>query len=214
MCAVWGGIYMLRQTVQSVSISRIPVESKALPKERPADDFDDEMRPAIALECAKKSTLGAAPSIKSKSNPLAGEEASPSEDIKGDDEQNTELSSEEKKANKVEDGNALPLDGLNAKDCEESSSSSAVRPLQHVISVEFQDSAEANPKPDSRSDPGSKVGRKSVHCSALLLSAEKVILPSTLLRAALVTRVLVCKDNQTESSGIEAASDEVLAKSR
>lgn len=208
---------MLRQTVQSVKISRVPVESNALPKECPNDDFDDEMRPATALECAEESALsdGAAPSIKSKSSPLAGEEASPSEDIKGDDVRNTELSSEERKMNGVEDGNALLIEGLNAKkDCAELSSSSAVRPLQHVISVEFQDSADANPKPDSRSDPGSKEGRKTVHCSALLLSAEKVILLSTLLRAALVTRVLVCKDNKTESSGIEAVSDEVLAKSR
>jgi hypothetical protein len=221
MCAVWGGIYMLRQTVQSVTISRVPVKSKAFPKELPTDDFDDEMRPASGLECAKESALsdGAVPSIKnkskSKSSLLAGEEASPSEDGKGDDCQNTELSSEEKKVNGVEDGDTLLLEGLNAKkDCEESSSSSAVRPLQHVISVEFQDSAEANPKPDTRSDPGSKEGRKTVHCSALLLSAEKVILPSTLLRAALVTRVLVCKDNKTDLSGIEAVSDEVLAKSR
>ena len=210
---------MLRQTVQSVTISRIPVESKAHPKDRPNDDFDEEIRPATALECAEESFLsdGAVPSIKSKSksSPLAGEEVSPSGDIKGDDGQNTELSSHEKKVNKVEDGNALLLEGLDEKkDCEESSSSSVVRPLQHVISVEFQDSAEANPRPDSRSDPGSEEGRKTVHCSALLLSAEKVIFPSTLLRAALVTRVLVCKDNKTDSSGIEAVSDEVLAKSR
>ena len=208
MCAVWGGIYMLRQTVQSVSISRIPVESKALVKERPSNDFDGEMPPATALECAEEND--AAPSIKSKSSPLAGEEASPSEDRNGDDDQNTELSSEEKKMNKVKDGDSVLLEGLNEKDCEGSSSSSVLKPLQHVISVEFQDSAEANPKPD----PGSKEGRKAVHCSALLLSAEKVIFPSTLLRAALVTRVLVCKDNKTESSGIEAVSDEVLAKSR
>ena len=209
---------MLRQTIQSVTSSRVPVESKAHPKVRPTDDFDGDIRPATALECAEESVLsdGAALNTKSKSksSPLAGEEASPSEDRIGDDDQDTESSSVEKKMNKIEDGDSVLQEGSNEKDCEESSSSSVVRPLQHVISVDFQDSAEANPGSDSRSDPDSKDSRKTVHCAALLLSAEKVILPSTLLRAALVTRVLVCKDNKTESSGIEAASDEVLAKSR
>lgn len=206
---------MLRQTVQSVTISRIPVESRALAKERPTDDFDGEMRPAAALECSEEITLSDGAALSIESSPLVGEGASPSEDRNGDDDQNTELSSNEKKTNKVEDGDSAFLEGLNEKkDSDESSSSSVLKPLQHVISVEFQDSAEANPKPDSKSDSGLKEGRKAVHCSALLLSTEKVILPSTLLRAALVTRVLVCKDNKTESSGIEAVSDEVLAKSR
>ena len=201
---------MLRQTVQSVTISRIPAERNVIPEENFPCDVAYKMQIATSLDSLEKnSSSDDANDVNIKSNRGTIEE---NQETYGAQVQKREMSSEKKKMDQVEVVCATPIHGM--KETTESNSSSTGKPLHHRISVSFQESVEVNFRSDSSQISSTDDGRKTVHCSALLLSAEKVVLPSNLLRAALLTRVLVCKDSKTESSGIESADDTVAVKSR
>ena len=214
---------MLRQTVQSVTISRLSVKKKVLPEKSSAYGAYDEKQRATTttLDSVEINTSG---ENSNKNNLISTEKG---EEIIEGHNQNTELSNEKEKEKEEEkEKDKEKLDGIEAvydisvrgldemKNSAELSSPSPLEPLQHLISVALQDAIEANARPDSSTGPSSEESRKTVRCSALLVSADKVILPSNLLRAALVTRVLICKDNRAESSSVQAADDVVAAKSR
>ena len=218
---------MLRQSMQSVIISRIPVIKKVSPlKESSPSDINSKKQIAAALGLIKNNILSddnADMNVSMESYQVT----SACVVSGGVDEAQiqflpTELSEEKIKIDEVEVevevvNATTPLEELGGiNEIKIIDTVSPACALQHQITVSFQEDTKANIRSDSSSDSTAEDDRKTVNCSALLLSAEKVILPCTILRAALVTRVLIFRDNKTESStiGIDALDDVVGSKSR
>ena len=216
---------MLRQSMQSVIISRIPVIKKVSPlKESSPSDINSKKQIAAALGLIKNNILSddnADMNVSMESYQVT----SACVVSGGVDEAQiqflpTELSEEKIKIDEVEVEvvyATTPLEELGGiNEIKIIDTVSPACALQHQITVSFQEDTKANIRSDSSSDSTAEDDRKTVNCSALLLSAEKVILPCTILRAALVTRVLIFRDNKTESStiGIDALDDVVGSKSR
>ena len=217
---------MLRQSMQSFIISRNPVERKVSPfKESSPSDINSKEQKASTLGLVESNTLSddnVDMNMSVESNQVTSARV-----VSGGVERaqflNTELSEEKRNVHEVEVEVEVvyattPLNGLGEikeiKEIIETDATLSACALQHFITVTFQEDTKANIRSDSSSGSSAEYDRKTVNCSALLLSAEKVILPSTLLRAALVTRVIIFRDNKTESSSTEALDDVVGSKSR
>lgn len=222
---------MLRQSMQSVIISRIPVERKVSPlKDSSLSNINSEKQMAVASVVIDNNTLSddnADMNVSVESDQVTSAGVV-SEGVNGAQFLSNELSEEKRKIDAVEVEVEVvyattPLNGLGEikemKEINEIKVTDTVSPacaFQHQITLTFQEDTKANIRSDSSAGASAEDNRKTVNCSALLLSAEKVILPSTLLRAALVTRVIIFGDNKTESSsvGIDALDDVVGSKSR
>ena len=230
---------MLRQSMQSVTISRIPVERKVSPlEERSPSGINSKEQIAATSILVESNTLSDGNVDMNMSVYVESSQVTSACVVNGGVERarflNTELREEMRKIDEDEDEDEVavevevlyattPLNRLGEindineiNETKEMDTTLPARALQHKITVTFQEDTKANIRSDSSSGLSAEYDRKTVNCSALLLSAEKVILPSTLLRAALVTRVIIFRDNKTESSsiGIEALDDVVGSKSR